>query len=68
MPNSEKMGENKEKINRRKCFRVRDEWYACMDRETAQLKAIDFRNFILEGILTFFAKILIQLFKPSILI
>ena len=38
----------KEKINRKSCFRHRDAWYACMERETASLREWDLASYQLK--------------------
>ena len=39
---------SEEKINRRKCFRIRDAWYDCMDKETALLRQFDLDTYQLK--------------------
>ena len=39
--------EKKEKINRRKCFSIRDQWYECMDLNTVALTQYDEANYSL---------------------
>ena len=40
--------EKKEKINRRKCFAIRDQWYECMDLNTVALTQFDEANYSLK--------------------